>query len=160
MENNSAEILVSKLLDNEDISQEQECLQNLLDYLKGKKDGEAILPASSAEDLESSFLRRAKLSESDNSVFPNELLSNKAVLNDLTLYLFQRRFGWSEQSIDENDDLDLPSPQQNLKAEETEECSKEKFSPGKKRRSGSLQYIHESKVKTKLNRVLDELIQL
>ncbi len=97
MENINAECLITEIINCNDISKEYESVERLLKYLKNWRKA-----ASQQEDLETSFLQKAIVSETQVSFFPQEFLRNKNILDKLTFYTFRRRFGWSEKSLQQD----------------------------------------------------------
>ena len=160
MDKSECALLVQAVISCKDLLEECECVDNLIEYLKAEQ-LEKISTAS-PDDIEKCFLQKLRLSETEISVFPPELLVNRDSIDSLTFYLFKRRFGWSEQSLEDFGD----SQDDNRNAVDIVGTSfaNHKSNPeeyfGRINRSGSLPFVEESKVKTILNSKLDELIQL
>ena len=107
---------------------------------------------SESDDLESAFLANATSDEVATSNIPKDLLKNQNDLQNLVFYIFERRFGWSEQecsqeNVRESKQLDMRS-------------SIADGSPNRRLRKTSLPYAEDTRIKTMLNSKLDELINL
>ena len=107
---------------------------------------------SESDDLESAFLANATLDEVAISDIPKDLLKNQNNLQKLVFYMFERRFGWSEQECSQENQRE--SKQLDVRSSSAE------GSPNRRLRTGSLSYAEETRIKTMLNSKLDELIDL
>ena len=103
---------------------------------------------SDSDDIESDFLANADTDNEETSMIPKDLLKSQLGLKQLVLYLFERRFGWSEQEC-----CTGRNPSQNKQQAVA-------GSPYHRLRTVSLPYTEETRIKKMLNTKLDELINL
>ena len=153
MQESAASILVSGIIVCQDILKEYEQVDELLMAIKescwlredSRQDGDA-------DDIESDFLAKANVDDVETSNIPKDLLRNRDKLNYLVFYLFERRFGWSEQESSSSQLNESKSKQSN--------STSGVGSPYRRLKTGSLPYAEETRIKTMLNTKLDELINL
>eukprot|EP00794_Sanderia_malayensis_P018804 gene18804-20698_t len=159
MENLNVESLIIDIVQCTNGSQEYALLGKLLQFFKYQP--YHLCSPTQQEDLEKLFLEKLNLSEIEISSFPSEILKKKSLLNVLTFYIFRRRFGWSEISIIDCHEKSVsdrsrtpgqqtPSPS-NFRCEEFDKLNS---------RNEQLPFIQESELKTKLNAILDDFIQI
>ena len=153
MQESSPCALVVGLISSQNIITEHEQLDQLLTGIKKSswlKDD--CRNPTDGDDLESDFLAKARFSDVELSSIPKELLQNQECLQDLVFYIFERRFGWSEQERSQNG---LSKSKQTSTKGNTSSGS-----PRSALKIEQLSYAEESKIKTELNHKLDELINL
>ena len=140
-----------------DIRQEYESVDDFFIYIKEATTWLSSNPAgnssANSEDLEFSFLAKAKIDSQETSVIPADLIKNPNILKALTFYLFERRFGWSEQQ-------DSAEGLSELLVRSERSYPTQRQNSVRRIRTGSLTFEEESRIKNMLNTKLDELIKL
>ena len=140
-----------------DIRQEYESVDDFLICIKESTTWLSSTPvgnsSANSEDLEFSFLSKAKIDSQETSVIPADLIKNPNILKALTFYLFERRFGWSEQQ-------DSAEGLSELFQRSERSYPIQRRSSSRRIRTGSLTFEEESRIKNMLNTKLDELIKL
>ena len=152
-------------------------LEHLLHLVKPKSDIQNLngpLNSDDQDDCENSFLAQASGMQSsegadgktDPTNFPCQIWRDKNLLNGVTFYLFERRFGWSEQfelqaPSDTGRDLENSESATLMDMHKSKNVNSPRHSLSSPRNSLKGMIIEkESKYKEQLNDLLDEFLHL